>query len=40
LQQELMRNPEAGEIIQETGGLRKMGLRTGGAERASAAGFA
>jgi hypothetical protein len=24
LQQELMRNPEAGEIIQETGGLRKM----------------
>jgi hypothetical protein len=24
LQQELMRNPEAGEIIRETGGLRKM----------------
>ncbi|HYL23726.1 MAG TPA: toxin [Burkholderiales bacterium] len=24
LQQELMRNPEAGEVIQETGGLRKM----------------
>ncbi len=24
LQQELMRNPEAGEVIQETGGLRKL----------------
>lgn len=36
-QQMLMENPEAGDVIEGTGGLRKVRLPTRGAARASAA---
>ena len=37
LQSELMRNPEAGDVIEGTGGLRKVGLWISGAAKVSEA---